>query len=89
MKIFVLTANECKLVTIHDSCISEFQQHNADQGVSWVVEPRAADIIVLFEEWDMRFWQQDFGVFYGKWDRIFTINCDELGRDFCLAVTLL
>jgi hypothetical protein len=27
MKIFVPTANECKLVTIHDSCISEFQQN--------------------------------------------------------------
>jgi hypothetical protein len=87
MKIFVPTANECKLVTIHDSSISEFRQHNADRGVSWVLEPTAADIIVLFEEWDTRFWQHskilsEDPFFTAHWDRIFTINCDDLGRGF-------
>ena len=26
------------------------------RDVSWVIEPKAADIIVLFEEWGTRFW---------------------------------
>src|SRR5262245_33950911 len=87
MKIFVPTANECKLVTIYDSCISAFRQHNADRGVSWVLEPRAADIIVLFEEWDTRFWRYskilaEDPIFTAHWDRIYTINCDDLGRGF-------
>src|SRR5438105_3257169 len=47
MKIFVPTAAECKLVTIYDTCITAFREHNANRGVSWVSDPRAADIIVL------------------------------------------
>jgi hypothetical protein len=27
-----------------------------NNGATWVSEPRTADIIVLFEEWDSRFW---------------------------------
>ena len=87
MKIFVPTAAECKLVTIYDTCINAFRKHNANRGVSWVLDPRAADIIVLFEEWDTRFWhysgilaEDEFVT--AHWDRIFTINCDDLGRGF-------
>lgn len=87
MKIFVPTAAECKLVTIYDSCIDAFRKHNANRGVSWVLEPRAADIIVLFEEWGTRFWHYsdilaEDPFIRAHWDRIFTINCDDLGRGF-------
>src|SRR5262249_19973367 len=87
MKIFVPTAAECKLVTIYDSCINAFLEHNVNQGISWVSEPRAADIIVLFEEWGTRFWHYSDTLaedpfFTAHWDRIFTINCDDLGRGF-------
>jgi Exostosin family len=87
MKIFIPTTAECKLVTIYDSCIGAFRKHNANRGVSWAREPRAADIIVLFEEWDSRFWHYSDvlakdSFFMAHWDRIFTINCDDLGRGF-------
>ena len=87
MKVFVPTAAECKLVTIYDSCIRAFREHNSNSAVSWVLEPNAADIIVLFEEWDTRFWQYSDVLakdpfFRAHWDRIFTINCDDLGRGF-------
>lgn len=87
MKVFVPTAAECKLVTIYDSSINAFRKHNANNGVTWVSEPRMADIIVLFEEWDSRFWCYsdvlDKDSFFGAhWDRIVTINCDDLGRGF-------
>jgi hypothetical protein len=87
MKVFVPTAAECKLVTIYDSSINAFRKHNANNGVTWVSEPRMADIIVLFEEWDSRFWQYSNILagdsFFGThWDRIVTINCDDLGRGF-------
>jgi hypothetical protein len=87
MKIFVPTAAECKLVTIYDSCINSFLEHNVSRGVSWVSEPGTADIIVLFEEWNTRFWHysdilSEDPFFTAHWDRIFTINCDDLGRGF-------
>src|SRR6476660_4179671 len=87
MKIFVPTAAECKLVTIYDSCIRAFRKHNASEDVSWVPEPGAADIIVLFEEWGTRFWNYSGTLaedpfFRTHWDRVFTINCDDLGRGF-------
>src|SRR5262245_45450094 len=56
VKIFLPTAADCQLVTIHDTSINAFRKHNTNRGVSWVLEPRAADIIVLFEEWGTRFW---------------------------------
>jgi hypothetical protein len=87
MKIFVPTAAECKLVTIYDSCINAFRKHNANISVSWVPEPSTADIIVLFEEWDTRFWDYpdvlaEDAFFRAHWDRIYAINCDDLGRGF-------
>src|SRR6516225_8796685 len=87
MKIFTPTAVEWKLATIHDGCIAAFRKHNANTGVSWVSEPKAADIIILFEEWDTRFWHysetlESDPFFRAHWDRIFTINCDDLGRGF-------
>jgi hypothetical protein len=83
----VPTAAECKLATIHDSCITAFLEHNANNDVSWVHEPSAADIIILFEEWDSRFWHysdilNEDPFFRAHWNRIFTINCDDLGRGF-------
>ena len=50
-------------------------------------DPKAADIIVLFEEWGTRFWHysdilNEDPFFRAHWDRIFTINCDDLGRGF-------
>jgi hypothetical protein len=87
MKIFVPTAAECKLVTIHDSSINAFRKHNANSGVTWASEARSADIIVLFEEWDARFWHysnvlSEDSFFRRHWDRIVTVNCDDLGRGF-------
>jgi Exostosin family len=87
MKVFVPTAAECKLITIYDSSIKAFRKHNANNGVTWISEPRTADIIVLFEEWDSRFWQYsnilaEDSFFRTHWDRIVTINCDDLGRGF-------
>ena len=87
MKIFVPTAAECKLVTVYDSCIIAFREHNTNPGVSWATNSSAADIIVLFEEWGTRFWQYseiltEDPFFSANWDRIFTINCDDLGRGF-------
>ena len=87
MKIFVPTAPQCKLVTIYDSCIRAFLRHNSHGSVCWVNEPKSADIIVLFEEWSSRFWHYsdvlvEDPFFRAYWDRIFTINCDDLGRGF-------
>jgi hypothetical protein len=87
MKVFVPTAAECKLVTIYNSSINAFRKHNANNGVTWVSQPAMADIIVLFEEWDSRFWQYSNilagdSFFRTHWDRIVTINCDDLGRGF-------
>jgi hypothetical protein len=87
MKIFTPTAADWKLATIYDSCIAAFRKHNTNTGISWVSEPNSADIIVLFEEWDSRFWQysetlESDPFFRAHWDRIFTINCDDLGRGF-------
>jgi Exostosin family len=87
MKIFVPTVAECKLVTIYASCIGEFQKHNFKETHSWVLEPKTADLIVLFEEWGTRFWQYadtllDDPLVRDHWERIYTINCDDLGRGF-------
>jgi hypothetical protein len=87
VKIFLPTAADCQLVTIHDASINAFRKYNANQGVSWVLGPRAADVIVLFEEWHTRFWHYSDILakdpfFMAYWDRIFTINCDDLGRGF-------
>src|SRR5690242_2827359 len=87
MKIFVPTAAECKLVTVYDSCINAFRENNASQGVYWATDSSSADIIVLFEEWGTRFWTYSEVLtkdpfFSNNWDRIFTINCDDLGRGF-------
>jgi len=87
MKIFAPTADQCKLVTIYDSCIHAFRRHNSNSGVSWTSDPRQADLIVLFEEWGTRFWSYsetlaEDSFFRENWDRIFTVNCDDLGRGF-------
>jgi hypothetical protein len=87
MKIFVPTMTDCILVTNYDSCITSFRKHNANRSVSWVFEPKKADIIVLFEEWGTRFWGyadtlSDDPFFRNNCDRIFTINWDDLGRGF-------
>ena len=87
MKIFVPTAAQCKLVTIYDSCIRAFLNYNSLSGVCWVSEPGSADIIVLFEEWGTRFLHYsdvlaEDPLFKAYWDRIFTINSDDLGRGF-------
>ena len=87
MKVFVPTAAEWKLATIYDGCIAAFRKYNAHAGVSWVSEPKAADVIILFEEWDTRFWDYSDTLeadpfLRAHWDRIFTINCDDLGRGF-------
>jgi Exostosin family len=87
MKIFVPTAAECKLVTIDDASIQAFLKHNRDESISWVRDPRSADIIVLFEERVTRFLQysevlSEDPLFRTHWDRIFTINCDTYGRGF-------
>jgi hypothetical protein len=87
MKIFIPTAAEWKLATIYDSSIAAFRKYNANAGVSWVFEPNAADIIILFEEWATRFWDYSDTLeadpfLRVHWDRIFTINCDDLGRGF-------
>src|SRR5262245_46301702 len=87
MKIFVPTAAECKLVTMYDSCIGAFREHNANRGISWVRQPEAADIIVLLEEWGTRFWRYcetlaEDQFFKVHWDRIVTINWDDFVRGF-------
>jgi hypothetical protein len=87
MKIFIPTAAQWKLATIYGRWMAAFQKHNANRGVSWVFEPSVADIIILFEEWGTRFWNYSDVLkadpfLSAHWDRIFTINWDDLGRGF-------
>ena len=85
MRVYVPSAAQCPLVTVYDSSIKGFVEHNSGGRIDWVLDPSDAEVIVIFEEWESRFWQyantlSGIGLLRTHWDRVFTINCDDLGR---------
>jgi hypothetical protein len=87
MRIFVPRNSNCKLVTVHTSCIDAFIESNTDRSVVWSSSPDDADLIIVFEEWGSRFWEYADTLIREPlvsryWEKIFTVNCDDLGRGF-------
>lgn len=87
MRLYVPSRQECALVTQYDASILQFKRTTRESGVAFVDSPQAADAILLFEEWGTRFHNYrdvlaEEPLIRDHWQKVLTINCDDLGRGF-------